>query len=345
MKAFKYLTIIFLAIVLVSCGANVEQQKKSFSVTTNAQNGTISIDNTLELALKNPKNLEVSSVSYELDGKTIEAKQPLANFKLGEHNLKTTINFNGETAIINQRLALLSDTAPQFLKVEVLNTFPHDKTSFTQGLEFNNGVLYESTGQHGESKIRKIDYKTGDVIAETVIPEAFFGEGITVLNNTVYHLTWQGKKGFTFDAETLEKKGSFNYGKSQEGWGFCNDGNKLYKSDGTSNIWTLNADTLVEEDHIQVYSNKGKYGRLNEIEWANNKIYSNIWERNGIAVINPKNGAVEAVIDCTPLTTQVSNFSTNENCLNGIAYNPETQTFFLTGKRWDKLFEVRIIEN
>jgi glutamine cyclotransferase len=345
MKAFKYLTIIFLATTLFSCGSNVEAQKKSFSMTTNAQNGTISIDKTLEVALKNPKNIQISSVSYQLDGKNIEAKQPLSDFKLGEHTLKATINFDGETTEIKKTIALLSDVAPKFLSIEVINTFPHDNTSFTQGLEFNNGVLYESTGQRGESKIRKIDYKTGNVITETAIPDAFFGEGITVLNNTVYHLTWQGQKGFTYDATTLEKKSSFNYGQSKEGWGFANDGTKLYKSDGTSLIWSLNPDTLIEEDHIQVCTTKGKIGRLNEIEFANNKLYANIWEKNGIAIINPKNGAVEAVIDCTILTKQIPNFSINENCLNGIAYNPETQTFFLTGKRWDKLFEVKILEN
>lgn len=345
MKAIKHLTVIFLTLILTACGNDIEAQKKSFSVVTNAQNGTISIDKTLELSLKNPKNIEITSVSYELDGKKLESKQSLSDFKLGEHNLKTTVNFDGETAIINQTIALLNDIAPKFLNVEIVNTYPHDKTSFTQGLEFNSGVLFESTGQRGESKIRKIDYKTGNVIAETAIPDAFFGEGMTVLNNTVYHLTWLGKKGFTYDATTLEKKGSFNYGQSKEGWGFANDGTKLYKSDGTSLIWTLNADTLVEEDHIQVCTTKGKIGRLNEIEWVNGKIYSNIWEKNGIAIINPKNGAVEAVIDCTILTKQIPNFSINENCLNGIAYNPDTKTFFLTGKRWDKLFEVKIVGN
>ena len=345
MKTFKHLTIIFLTLTVAACGPSLEQKKSSFSTSTNTQNGTISIDKTLEVKLKNPRNLEISSTTYKLDGKTITQKTALKDFKLGEQILETTVNFEGETAIVQEKIAVLSNVAPKFLKIEILNTFPHDKTSFTQGLEFNNGTLYESTGHRGESKIRKIDYKTGKVIAETAIPDQFFGEGITVLNNTVYQLTWQSKKGFTYDAKTLEKKGSFNYGKSKEGWGFCNDGTTLYKSDGTNNIWALNAETLVEEDHIQVCTNKGEIGRLNEIEWANNKIYSNIWERNGIAVINPKNGAVEAVIDCTPLTKQISNFSLNENCLNGIAYNPETKTFFLTGKRWDKLFEVNILEN
>lgn len=345
MKAFKYLSIIFLTILFTACGDNIETQKKSFSVTTNAQNGTISIDKTLEVALNNPKNIPLTSINYQLDGQKINAKQSLSNFKLGEHTLKTTVKFDNETAIINQTIALLNNKAPKFLKLEILNTYPHDKTSFTQGLEFNNGLLYESTGQKGESKIRKIEYRSGNVLTETVVPNAYFGEGLTVLNNTIYHLTWQARKGFTYDAKTLKKKSTFNYGQSKEGWGFSNDGIKLYKTDGTSHIWTLNPDTLIEEDHIQVYTNKGKIGRLNEIEWIDNKIYSNIWEKNGIAIINPKTGAVEAVIDCTPLTKLVSNFSLRENCLNGIAYNPNTKTLFLTGKRWDKLFEVKILNH
>ena len=344
MKTLKQLTVIFLATFLTACGSDFESLKKSLSIKTNAENNIISIDKTLEVTLVNPKNIEITSVNFQLDGKSIQTKQPLANFNLGEHTITATVNFDGKTAEIQKNISILNNENPKFLKVEILNTYPHDKTSFTQGLEFSNGVLFESTGQRGESKIRKIDYKTGDVLQETSIPDGFFGEGITILNNKVYQLTWQAKKGFVYNAETLEKTSTFNYGKSKEGWGFCNDGTQLYKSDGTSLIWTLNPETLVEENHIQVCTAKGKIGRLNEIEWANNKIYSNIWEKNGIAVINPKNGAVDAVIDCSLLTKQISNFSLNENCLNGIAYNPQTDTFFLTGKRWDKLFEVKIIE-
>lgn len=344
MNTLKQLTIIILTVLLTACGEDVETLKKSLSIKTNTENSTISIDKTLEVALINPKNIEISSVDFSLDGKPISKNQPLSDFKLGEHTITATVNFDGKTVEVTEVISILNDKNPKFYKVEILNTYPHDKTSFTQGLEFNNGVLYESTGQRGESKIRKIDYKTGDVLQEISIPDAFFGEGLTVLNNKVYHLTWMAKKGFTYNAETLEKTGSFNYGKSKEGWGFCNDGKQLYKSDGTSLIWTINPETLVETNHIQVCTAKGKIGRLNEIEWANNKIYANIWQRKGIAVINPKNGAVDAVIDCKILTDQIDNFSLDENTLNGIAYNPETKTFFLTGKRWDKLFEVKIIQ-
>ena len=344
MKTLKHLTIILLAIVTFSCGDNIETIKNSLSIKTNTENGTIGLDKTLEVAVINPKNFEISSVEFSLDGKTISEKQPLKDFKLGEHQIIAKVTIDGNTVNIEETISILNDKNPEFLKVEIINTYPHDKTAFTQGLEFYNGVLYESTGQRGESKIKKIDYKTGDVLQDISIPDAFFGEGITILDNTVYQLTWMAKKGFTYNADTLEKTGSFNYGESKEGWGFCNDGKQLYKSDGTSIIWLINPETLVEENKIQVCTSKGKIGRLNEIEWVNDKIYVNIWQRKGIAVINPKNGAVDAVIDCKLLTDQIANFSLDENTLNGIAYNPDTETFFLTGKRWDKLFEVKIVK-
>ena len=124
----------------------------------------------------------------------------------------------------------------------------------------------------------------------------------------------------------------------------CNDGTSLYKSDGTENIWTLNTSTFTEDNKIQAYTNTGKIGRLNELEWVNDKIYSNIYENTGIAIINPENGATEGVIDFTQITKLISNYSSNDNVLNGIAYNPETETLFVTGKRWDKLFEVKIVK-
>ena len=127
------------------------------------------------------------------------------------------------------------------------------------------------------------------------------------------------------------------------GWGICNNGKMLYKSDGTEKIWYLNPETLIEDSHIQVYTNKGKIGKLNELEWINGKIYANIYQKNGVVIINPENGATEAVIDFSPLRERVTKHQ-GLDVLNGIAYNPETQTIFVTGKRWDKLFEVKIIE-
>ena len=341
MKLHNYLTIIILAITLISCGDS--KQEKNFNITTNATNNTIALNETLELSIANPKNIEIESITYEIDGKTVDKSVLLSDFKLGSQTITATINFDGETEIATRNIAIVNNASPKVYSYEIVNTYPHDITSYTQGLEFFNGELYESTGQKGESKLRKVNYKTGKVLKNINLADQYFGEGLTILNNKIYQLTWLSGKGFVYNLDTFKRTSTFKFGDSKEGWGICNDGKMLYKSDGTEKIWLLNPENLVEENNIQVYTNKGKIGKLNELEWINGKIYANIYQRNGVAIINPKNGATEAVIDFSPLKKEVKQHK-GLDVLNGIAYNPETQTIFVTGKRWDKLFEVRIIE-
>lgn len=341
MNVFKHLIIIILAATLSNCGGN--SAKKNFGISTNATNNTIALNQELKLTIKNPKNLEIESVSYTLDNKSINKTTMLSDFKLGSHDIIATINYDGNIETATQKVSIVNNEAPKVFSYEIINTYPHDITSYTQGLEFYNGELYESTGQKGESKLRKVNYKTGEVLKNIDLADNYFGEGLTVLNNNVYQLTWQSGKGFVYNAETFERTSTFKFGESKEGWGICNDGKMLYKSDGTEKIWHLNPETLVEDGNIQVYTNKGKIGKLNELEWINGKIYANIYQKNGVVIINPKNGATEAVIDFSPLKERVTKHK-GLDVLNGIAYNPETQTIFVTGKRWDKLFEVKIIK-
>lgn len=343
MNTFKALTIIFLGSLLIGCGSKTGQKKNNFSIQTNAEKDAISLNETLELSLKNPKKLEVTSVSYTLNGKTVTENTNLSNFKLGKHTLEATVNYDGDIETVTQSLSILNSEKPKVYTYEIVNIYPHDITSYTQGLEFYKGELYESTGQYGESKLRKVNYKTAEILKNIDLTKEYFGEGLTVLNNNIYQLTWQRGTGFVYDAETMERKSSFKYGQSREGWGICNDSKQLYKSDGTERIWTLNPETLVEESNIQVFTNKGKIGRLNELEWIDGKIYANIYQKDGVVIINPKNGATEAVIDFSPLKKLVTQHA-KLDVLNGIAYNPETQTIFVTGKRWDKLFEVKIVK-
>ncbi|EMQ94246.1 Glutamine cyclotransferase [Xanthomarina gelatinilytica] len=344
MNIFKPLTIIFLAVFLVSCGSNSAQKKMDISIKTNTDGQAISIDKTLELDISNPKNHEISSVKYTIDGKPVSQQVDLKSFRLGEHLVEATLDLAGDTETINQSITILNNKTPKVYSYKIINEYPHDITSYTQGLEFYNGELYESTGQYRESKLRKVDYKTGEVLKNIDLADEYFGEGLTILNNKIYQLTWKRGTGFVYDVETFERTGSFKYGNSREGWGICNDGRKLYKSDGTEKIWTLDPETLAEENFVQAYHNKGKVVELNELEWVDGKIYANRYNKNGVAIINPENGAVEGVIDFTPLRKKVTQHP-KLDVLNGIAYNPETKTFFITGKRWDKLFEVEIIEN
>ncbi|PKQ44136.1 glutaminyl-peptide cyclotransferase [Confluentibacter flavum] len=340
MKLFKFLTIILLSSFVLSCGTN----KNDFTIKTNAKEQVISNAETLILSIENPKNHAIDSVRYTLNGKSIKENTDLKNTKLGNQNIEATIFFNNEQQKTVIKITVLNSEPPKIYSYKIINEYPHDITSYTQGLEFFNDTLYESTGQHKESKLRKLDYKTGNVLKNINLADQYFGEGLTIINNKIYQLTWQGGLGFVYDVNTFEKLNDFKYGKSKEGWGLCNDNKTIYKSDGTEHIWLLNPDTMVEEDHIQVYTNKGKIVEINEMEWINGEIYANRYQKDGVAIINPTNGAVIGVIDFSPLKKLVTQHQ-GLDVLNGIAYNPKTKTIFVTGKRWDKLFEVEVVKN
>lgn len=343
MNTFKYLTIIILSGLLISCGSNSGQKKSDFSIKTNAEKGNIANSETLKLSLENKKGHTIDSVSYRLNGNSINKNSALSSFKLGKQTIEATVYFNGEKQTTTSNVTILNSELPKVYTYKIINEYPHDITSYTQGLEFHNDTLYESTGQLKESKLRKLDYKTGAVLKNIDLADEYFGEGLTILNNKVYQLTWQKGTGFVYDVNTFEKLSSFRYGNSKEGWGLCHNNNTIYKSDGTEKIWLLNSETLAEQEYIQVYTNKGKIVGINEMEWIDGKIYANRYQKDGVAIINPKNGAVIGVIDFKPLKKLVTQHQ-GLDVLNGIAYNPKTKTIFVTGKRWDKLFEVEILE-
>ena len=344
MKIYKLLTSTLLLFVLLSCGSNSNQKKNFFSITTNADKGTISIDETLKLSIENKRNYTIDSVVYKLNGKPISDGYTLKSHKLGKYPIEALVYYNGnDTQAVTSSITILNNTPPKIYKYNIINQYAHDITSYTQGLEFYNGKLYESTGQYKESKLRQVNYETGEVVKNINLANAYFGEGLTIMNDKIYQLTWKSNTGFVYDVNTFEKTGSFSYGKSKEGWGLTHNDTHIYKSDGSENIWLLNPENLIEEDKIQVYTNKGKITDINEMEWINGKIYANRYQRNGVAIINPENGAVEGVIDFTPLKNKVTQHE-KLDVLNGIAYNPDTKTIFVTGKRWDKLFEVEVVE-
>ncbi|WP_298553783.1 glutaminyl-peptide cyclotransferase [uncultured Algibacter sp.] len=343
MNTFKYLTIIFLGGILISCGSNSGQKKSDFTIKTNAIKGNIVNSETLKLSIENKKNHTIDSVSYRLNGEKITNDSALNDFKLGKHTIEATVYFDGEKQTTTSTVTILNSELPKVYTYKIINEYPHDITSYTQGLEFHNDTLYESTGQLKESKLRKLDYKTGTILKNIDLADEYFGEGLTILNNKVYQLTWQNGTGFVYDVNTFEKLSSFRYGNSKEGWGLCNYNNTIYKSDGTEKIWLLNSETLAEQEYIQVYTNKGKIIGINEMEWIDGKIYANRYQKDGVAIINPENGAVIGVVDFKPLKKLVTQHK-GLDVLNGIAYNPKTKTIFVTGKRWDKLFEVEIVE-
>ncbi|MCQ0110796.1 glutaminyl-peptide cyclotransferase [Zhouia amylolytica] len=349
MRTHKILIISFLSVFALSCNGKHATKKNRLSLEITSENKNIHLNDEIRLAIKNPKQLDISSVDYTLNGNPINVtsnKLQLTDVKLGKHLLEAHININDDEPIkISKSFIVFNNTAPKIYTYKILNEYPHDIEAFTQGLEFYNDTLYEGTGRRGLSKLMKIDYKTGEVYKEIKLANSYFGEGISILNDKVYQLTWESKTGFVYDVDNFKKLETFTYNASKEGWGLCNDGQQLYKSDGTERIWTLNPETLQEENHIEVYTNKAKLQKINELEFVNNKIYANTWqfEKEVGVIINPENGAVEGVIDFSGLKEKVKQHA-GLDVLNGIAYNPSTRTFFVTGKKWNKLFEVEILE-
>ena len=339
MQLSKYIIVICLSLFLINCGDTNSSNQTNLSITTNIKSATLG--DTLKLSINNPNKIDIIKVTYQLDGRSVGENTILNDFTLGEKTITAIVAYDGKSKTLSKSLKIFNNIIPSYYKYEVVNTYPHDITSYTQGLEFFNGELYESTGQRKESKLRKVNFETGEVLKNINLENQYFGEGLTILDDKIYQLTWQEKKGFVYDVNTFKKLSTFNYGTSKEGWGFCNDGKTLYKSDGTEKIWLLNPENLTEKSHIEVYTEKGKIPRLNELEWIDGKIYANIYQKNGVVIINPKTGGVEGVIDFKPLRKLVKQHA-DLDVLNGIAYHPERKTIFVTGKNWDKLFEVKI---
>lgn len=349
MNKHKLLTYITLTSLIFSCGSNNDLKKKFFSLKTENDQAKYQIGQTIKAQILNKKNKQIDSVVFFLNNQKIAKSNNLSfsekvdNERLGKHLLKAIVYFEGNTEEVFQKLTFLNNTPPKVYSYKIIDSYPHDSEAFTQGLEFVGDTLYESTGRNGFSSLRKTNYQTGEIIQKVDLHQKYFAEGITILNNQILQLTWQSKKGFKYDLSTLQKTGEFRYQKSKEGWGLCNDGQKIYKSDGSQKIWTLNPETLEEESYIEVATNKSVKSKFNELEWIDGKIYANTWQKDGIAIINPKNGALEAVINLAGLRKEVTQ-SENLDVLNGIAYKKNTNQLFVTGKNWDKIFEIEIIK-
>jgi glutamine cyclotransferase len=222
---------------------------------------------------------------------------------------------------------------------EVVSTWPHDHQAFTQGLVFQDGQFLESTGLNGQSSLRRVDLKTGMVIKQIEVPAQYFAEGLAVLKGKVYQLTWQNHKGFVYDLKTFRLESEFAY--DGEGWGLTTDGQNLILSDGTSRIRFLDPLNFAVKRTINVTHRTWPVERLNELEYIKGEIFANVWGTDDIARIDPATGVITGVIDLTGLLA-VQDRTPETDVLNGIAYDPNGDRLFVTGKRWPKIFEVRL---
>jgi len=232
-----------------------------------------------------------------------------------------------------------SDVIPVY-SYNIVNTYPHDPDAFTQGLVFEDGVLYEGTGLHGQSSLRRVELETGDILQIRELSDEFFGEGITIYGNRIIQLTWQSHIGFVYDKNSFELLQEFNY--STEGWGITHDGTRLIMSGGTSTLHFLDPQTFEEIGQVEVFDNDGPVTRLNELEYVQGEIYANVWQTDRIARIAPETGRVVGWIELGGLLT-AEDCSQPVDVLNGIAYDADSGRLFVTGKLWPKLFEIELI--
>ena len=336
----KFFLNIIISILILNCSNNTEPK---IQISTGVKGNKGNFEKVLNLVIKT--SLEEFDISYYLNNKQIKKTHRfLETDPLGEYNIRVELRKGDKIFKKNIIYTLLSDKPPKLYKYEIVNVFPHDIEAYTQGLEFDGDDLYESTGLNGKSTLRKVNYKTGKIIEIKKLDDAFFGEGITLIDNKIIQLTWKSLKGFIYNKTNLEMIKSFPYFDSKEGWGLCNDGNKLYKSDGSQNIWILNPSNFSEENRIQVVTNKSTLKKINELEWVSGKIYANTYQfqKDVVVIINSKTGRVEGVVDFSGLKEKVKQHN-KLNVLNGIAYHKKRKTFFVTGKNWNKMFEVKIL--
>lgn len=345
------LFILTLAVLLFGNCRNEKPKVDNTSVWLSPASGSsLNLGDTLELSVR-PQGPSDSIVFY-LDEVRLGAstdssvlKVPTSSYSLGMKSLLARIYAGTEVKEeIGSSVLIKSSLVPKRLSYSVHRTFAHDTDSYTQGLELHNGVLYESDGEYGTSSLRKVDPRSGKVLQVVPVDELSFAEGITIIGDKILMLTYQQNKMYEYKLSDLELIREIPAQYVREGWGLTNDGKVIYNTDGSNRIYILNKDTYMQEGFIEVYDHNGPVDSLNELEYVEGMIYANIYLSNRIVVIDPRTGQVKADVDMSQLYPNSVRPMKDEDMLvlNGIAWDKANQRFYVTGKKWDKMFEISI---
>jgi glutamine cyclotransferase len=348
-------TLIFLSLIaflfLTNCSNGQNDHANSGSQWISPLAGTsINLGENLNLQLILPEKAD--SVVFFVDGIKLGNSKGDAALKLSTAKLSLGIKTidakvyrgTGDPEEISTNIVVKSTLVPQKMSYDVQATFNHDTSSYTQGLEFHKGFLYESDGLIGESSIRKIEISSGKVLQLTNISDEIFAEGITIVGDKIFMLTYRNALNLEFELNSLKLIRQFPVQYQREGWGLCNDGKFIYSTDGTNSIYILNKDSYMQEREIEVYDHNGPVNELNELEFIDGMIYANIYGSNRIVMIDPNTGQVKAEVDLTNLYPDSSRAMKDFDgfVLNGIAYDSKGKRLFVTGKKWDKLFQIKL---
>lgn len=359
---------IFIALILVwaiSCsgkpGKNEEkvispeqpgsEERAVLKLVAPEENAGFKLSEPIKVVMEVSKNKPPDSVVISFDGRHIAtilrepweySIPPAYTVKTGRKSLKVTAHETGKQANpITRFMIIYSDIKPASNGYRIVHTYPHDREAYTQGLFYNNGVLYEGTGQESGSSLREVELETGKVLRQHNLDASLFGEGITLYKDRIYQVTWENKIGFVYDLSSFKVINKIYY--PTPGWGLTTIDNNIVMSDGTNIIYFYEPEMFTVVSRIEVYDDRNKIDSLNELEYINGEIWANIWMSDQIARIDPQTGKVKGYINLRGLLKD-SDKQPDTDVLNGIAWDSQGKRIFVTGKRWPKLFEIRIIE-
>lgn len=319
---------------------------------------TLPVGEEIRVLLSVPDSLEVDSVSVYLGGSLKQTIRAISS-ELKQGNLEITLATEGEPTgnsglrvrlfyaggeneNHSRQLTFLSDVVPVEYGYRVVNEYPHDERAYTQGLQYVNGELYEGTGNYGTSSVRRVTLETGEVRQIRDLDQSLFGEGITVLGERIYQLTYKSQVGFIYDRSSFQEIQKVYY-QNREGWGLTNNGEELIMSDGTNVIYFLDPEMFTINRQVEVYHNEGPASSLNELEYIDGKIYANRYFTDEIVIIDPQTGKVEGRINLKGILKAAHRKPTTD-VLNGIAWDEQGKRLFVTGKYWPLLFEISLRE-
>lgn len=329
---------------------NSTKYVNSIQFASPASNAVFSYHDAVKIAFSTKEKFPADSVQIFWNGEKAatagagkteyDYRVPAA--KTGRNTLKlVAFHPDNKRSVANLTVIVKPDRAPEKLRYKVVREYPHDTKAYTQGLVYQDGILYESTGQYGESGIRKQDMKSGKILSALSIDNRLFGEGITLLNDKIYQLTWTSGKGFIYDLKTFSLESTFTY--NTQGWGITTIGDKLVMSDGSHKLYHIAPSSFNIIREVEVYDHNGPVKNLNELEYINGLVWANVWMQDRIVMIDPATGEVKQELNLSGLLsgTERARFDDSDDVLNGIAWNPEKGTIYVTGKRWPKLFEIK----
>ncbi|NCD70499.1 glutaminyl-peptide cyclotransferase [Mucilaginibacter agri] len=352
MKIAKILVIAAAVSVIVSC--KNKSADTGFNVMISPDAGSSYKAGTdVPIKISYSASVKPDSVVYLLDSVHLAVKKDSSvvtlktdTLKMGIKTITVKVYQGGKDEDAATNIIVLAPKEPEILTYKVEREFPHDTTSYTEGLIYHNGFLYESDGGRvaeglGQSSLRKTDLN-GKVLQKVDIDPKIFAEGIAIVNDKIVQLTYTEKIGYVYDLNTFKLEKTFTNNVGVEGWGMTSDDKKLYMDDSTNRIWFLDKTNYRQIGYIDVYDDKGPINQINELEYIDGKIYANIYTTDTMIVIDPKTGAVLQRADFSTLYPGKNDRNPSADVFNGIAWDAAGKRMFVTGKKWDKLFQVKM---